>query len=154
LTLIRPALPTDIDALLDLQQRYWSFEQLDHFDRQRNRQLIRDFLDHPEYGALFVAEARSGRLDGYIIACLQFSFEYGGIVATVDECYVDAQARSHGTGSALLRQLETYLRSRDGKVITLEVDHHNTAAIAFYLKHGLTQRSKYQTMLKDIPYLA
>jgi ribosomal protein S18 acetylase RimI-like enzyme len=149
-TQIRQARHADLDALLELQERYWSFEHLDHFDRQRNRQLIGDFLASPQYGAIFVAEARPYRLDGYIITCLQYSFEYGGLVATVDEFYVDAPARSLGTGSALLMQLESYVRGQDGKVIALEVDHHNTTAIAFYLKHGFVRRSKYQTMLKEL----
>ena len=138
MTQIRQARHADIDGLLGLQEQYWSFEHLDHFDRQRNRELIGDFLGNPQYGAIFVAETQPYRLDGYIIACLQYSFEYGGLVATVDEFYVEEQARSLGTGSALLMQLESYVRSQDGKVI------------AFYLKQGFVRRSKYQTMLKEL----
>jgi ribosomal protein S18 acetylase RimI-like enzyme len=147
---IRQALHADIDALLDLQEQYWNFEQLDHFDRGRNRTLIGDFLNSPHYGALLVAESPPDRLAGYIIACLQYSFEYGGIVATIDEFYVEAQSRSLGIGSALFIQLETYVRSQGGIAIALEVDHHNAPALAFYLNHGFARRSKYQTMLKEL----
>jgi ribosomal protein S18 acetylase RimI-like enzyme len=147
---IRQAHHADIDALLDLQEQYWNFEQLDHFDRGRNRTLIGDFLNRPHYGALLVAQSPPNRLAGYIIACFQYSFEYGGIVATVDELYVEAQSRSLGIGSALFMQLETYVRSLEGVAIALEVDHHNVSAIAFYLKHGFERRSKYQTMLKEL----
>ena len=67
--------------------------------------MLGDFLGNPHYGALLVAEPQPERLAGYIIACLQYSFEYGGIVATVDEFYVEAQSRSLGIGSALFTQL-------------------------------------------------
>jgi ribosomal protein S18 acetylase RimI-like enzyme len=150
MTQIRQALHTDIDALLDLQHHYWNFEQIEHFDRQRNHQMIGDFLNNPQYGALFVAEARPSDLQGYIITCLQYSFEYGGIVATIDEFYVEAQARALGVGTALFTQLETYVRSLAGAAIALEVDHHNAPATAFYLKQGFERRSKYQTMLKEL----
>jgi ribosomal protein S18 acetylase RimI-like enzyme len=147
---IRQARHGDIDALLDLQQRYWEFEQIDHFDRQRNSRMLADFLGSLHYGALFVAQSRPDRLDGYVIACLQYSFEYGGVVATIDELYVGEHARSEGLGGALLAQLEAYVRGLGGAAIALEVDHHNAPALAFYLKHGVARRSKYQTMLREL----
>lgn len=147
---IRPATRADIDRLLDLQQQYWQFEQIDHFDRQNNRRLLESFLDTPDHGLILVVETLPMLPQGYLIACFQFSFEYGGVCATLDELFIEPALRSRGIGTALLDRLAADVRAQGCISIDLEVAPGNARAIGLYTRHGFVMRSKYQTMRKAL----
>lgn len=145
---IRMASASDIPALLDVQQQYWAFEQIDHFHYDRNRIQLQIFLTNPAYGFIFVAVDSDEQLHAYIIACWQFSFEYGGLVASIDECYVAPAARGQGVGAQLLQATEQHCRALGCVSIDLEVDVHNHPAHRFYRRHHFLPRDKYATFVK------
>jgi len=75
--------------------------------------------------------AREGKqLTGFLLA------EENHPLAHIITLDVAESHRRHGTGSALLREMEAILAARDVRAILLETATTNEAAIAFWKSHG------------------
>jgi GNAT superfamily N-acetyltransferase len=128
---IRTATPADLDALVELAQRY---SQIDHhhFDEGRTRSALCGLLDEPRWGAVLVA-LQGPTAIGYAVVTLGYSIESGGVEALLDEIYLDV--RGQGFGSLLLRRLIDQARAWGAHRLFLETEVDNARARAFYRRH-------------------
>jgi [ribosomal protein S18]-alanine N-acetyltransferase len=97
---------------------------------------LRHFLGRPTAIALVAENAPT--IAGFVIADRFRSRGAGqwmGHIITLD---VLPEARRHGLGATLLTQAEEKLKAAGCDHVALEVAEDNTAAIAFYKKHGYT----------------
>src|SRR6202011_5182973 len=117
---IRLATVADIAETAALVERYWEFESIGGFDRQRVETLLGDVLAAPERGACWVAEA-DGRLCGYLLAVFMFSLEHGGLMAEIDEIFVSPHMRSAGVGALMVAIAERDLAARGLKRLQLQL---------------------------------
>ena len=106
----------DVPQILALMEEYWRFEGIGGFEQARAAALLRHLLSRPHLGTVWAARA-AGRVVGYLIAVLVFSFEYQGLVAEIDELFVSPQARRDGIGTALLEVAEALHHRGNGSVI-------------------------------------
>ncbi len=138
-----------VQNVLPLIEAYWQFEKIDHFEPNRVATLLQHLLDHPEHGSLWLA-ANEDRCLGYLLLTYQFSLEYGGMGAEIDEFFVMPSARSFGVGKALLQAAEKHLRDHYFVKFQLQIANENAAARAFYRQQGFTERTHFQLMDKTI----
>jgi [ribosomal protein S18]-alanine N-acetyltransferase len=118
---VRAFLPEDADAVLAIAAQAptaanWSKESYLKFVR--------------ESGSLVIVLEAADEISGFLI---------GRLVADQAELLnlaVTAAQRRKSAGTALLTQALEAWRSRGAKTVYLEVRESNTAAIAFYEKHG------------------
>lgn len=61
---------------------------------------------------------------------------YAGLVALLDELYVEPARRGDGIGSAIIDELLTISRSRGVDLIEINVDEGDVDARRFYERHG------------------
>jgi [ribosomal protein S18]-alanine N-acetyltransferase len=123
ITNVRAFLPEDADAVLAIAAQAptaanWSRDSYLQFAR--------------EGGSLALVLEVAGEISGFLI---------GRLVADQAELLnlaVTAAQRRKGAGTALLARALDVWRSRGAKSVYLEVRESNTAAIAFYEKHGFT----------------
>jgi ribosomal protein S18 acetylase RimI-like enzyme len=147
--LIRAAAMADIAGVASLAERYWEFESIGGFDRQRIETLLGRLLGEPQRGACWVAE-NGGRLCGYLLAVFMFSLEHGGLMAEIDELFVSHDMRSAGVGSRLVAQAERSFAERGLVRLQLQLGVDNERARQFYERHGFRRRAGYELLDKPL----
>jgi GNAT superfamily N-acetyltransferase len=102
------------------------------------RRTVAHFDAYPDRGAVWVFADGADVVCGYAILCAFWSNELGGLIAIVDELYIDAGVRGRGLASAFFGALA---RGRiDGfhapVAIDLEVTRGNRGARRLYQRLG------------------
>jgi ribosomal protein S18 acetylase RimI-like enzyme len=144
---IRPAAPADVAEVASLAERYWAFEGIDGFDRERIESILRSLIEAPHQGACWVAEV-SGRLGGYLVAVFMLSLEHGGLMAEIDEVFVAEELRALGLGSLLVAAAERALAERGVTRLQLQLGTDNERARLFYERRGYRRRAGYELLDK------
>jgi len=108
---IRSVQHADTDRLLPLMAAYWASDAIAGFEELTVRRQLREFLSTPSYGCAWLADIESIAV-GYLVCTLVYSFEHGGLMAEVDELYVDAPWRGQGVARALMTAARAELHAR------------------------------------------
>ncbi len=135
-----PATPADLATVLAWMRDLYAHERV-AFDRDSAEATLRELMDHPEYGRVFLLCA-DGKPVGYAVVALAFSLEFGGRRALLDELYVRPSSRGRGTGSIALRLLQTACRSMGARSLALEVHLENARAEALFRREGFVSNSR------------
>ncbi len=146
MTTIRPATPADLPAIRDCLVATWH-ATYDHIDGPEAVTRVTDVwhavdvlarqLDQPGY-CFQLAETATGQVVATSLAMLQSD----GVTVALSRLYILPAYQRVGLGSRLLRA--TLAPFPGAKVVSLEVAPENTAAIAFYERHGFTQVAETQ----------
>ena len=142
---IRPLKSRDLPKLVQLARAYWQFERIQGFSNKRYRRIASKILRDPSMGSVWIA-MKGDRLIGYLVLVLLISLEYGGMVAEIDELYVDVSARGRGVGGALLKSAGKRLWQKGIAQMSLRVGKSNPSAVRFYQKLGFRKRTEYLVM--------
>lgn len=134
---VRTAKRSDVDALVELEQKVFDT------DRLSRRSLVR-FLQSPS-AVVMVAVAQDGRLAGTAIVL----FRRGAKVARLYSIAVAPDLGGRGVGSMLLAAAEDAACSRGAIAIRLEVHVTNHAAISRYRKSGYQERGRSARYYED-----
>ncbi len=139
---MHPATPADLDVLLDLMRHMqlddpWS----ETFRETIVRKNLSELLHDPVYGLIYVA--REERIPiGYLVICFDYSLEYRGKGAWIDELFVETTHRGQGIGTQLLDLAESASREHQAQCLHLEVNHGNRA-IELYRRRGFLDHQRY-----------
>jgi len=132
----------DIDMLLDLmhglqQDDPWSAP----FEEAKVRKSLCELLATPSAGRAFLI--RDDPLSvGYLVLSFDFSLEYGGKNAWIDELFVGPEFRGKGIGSQALDFAAQTARELGAKVLHLEVNRGNPA-IDLYRRNGFEDHDRF-----------
>jgi GNAT superfamily N-acetyltransferase len=132
----------DIDSLLLLMRHI----QLDDpWDQSPDETILRnnliELLQNSVYGLVFLAREDLIPV-GYLIVCFDFSLEYHGKGAWVDELFVEPAYRGKGIATQLLNLAERASLDHGAKTLHLEVTHGNPA-IELYRRRGFLDHHRY-----------
>jgi diamine N-acetyltransferase len=139
---IKLAAAEDIATLMALMRAMqkddpWSVP----FEEDRVREAVRNLLANPSFGqAWFVHEGQ--RIIGYIVMAFDYSLEYGGRNAWVDEFYIEKNSRGKGIGAEVLDFFEKAAGAAGASAIHLEVNQGNKA-IDLYRRRGFVDHHRY-----------
>lgn len=135
-SLLAPAGPADLDALLPMLERFNAGEGI-AFDAAVARRALGELLSRPELGCVFrIVEA--GATVGYGALTFGWSLEWGGLDAFIDEIYLEPPQRGRGLGRTALRALMDEARALGVRALHLEVDADNAPAQALYRSEGFS----------------
>ncbi|WP_417519818.1 GNAT family N-acetyltransferase [Minwuia sp.] len=138
MTIIRPATPDDLDAMVRLLGHLFAQEAEFAPDPEAQRRGLDLILNDADAGRLLVAE-RDGRHIGMVGLLYTVSTALGGRVALLEDMVVDPIARGGGTGRALLDGAIAQARADGALRITLLTDGDNAGAQRFYARAGFTR---------------
>jgi diamine N-acetyltransferase len=133
---------TDLELLLpmmrDMQEDDpWS----ETFHEPTVRANLTELLANPVYGVAYLVREENA-LIGYLVICFDYSLEYGGKGAWIDELFVEAAHRGKGIGTQLLDLAEAASREHNAKFLHLEVNHGNPA-VELYRRRGFLDHHRY-----------
>jgi len=139
---------SDLDALLFLMRRM----QIDDpwgeaFDEATVRQSLSELLANPQFGIAYLVRQQQSPI-AYLVICFDYSLEYRGKGAWIDELFVDASHRGQGIGTRLLDLAERASREQGAQFLHLEVTHGNRANELYRLR-GFVDHSRF-LMSKDL----
>jgi GNAT superfamily N-acetyltransferase len=132
----------DLELLLPMMRHLqaddpWS----EPFHESTVRANLAELLQNPVYGVIYLVREENA-LIGYLVICFDYSLEYRGKGAWIDELFVDASHRGKGIGTQLLELAETVSREHNAKFLHLEVTHGNPA-IELYRRRGFLEHERY-----------
>src|ERR1700688_4098880 len=137
-----PAGPADTESLLIMMKELQEDDPWEErFNEARLRLDLTTLLENPVYGLALIAWEESKPV-GYLVICFDYSLEYRGKGAWVDELFVRAASRNHGIGSRLLDLADSVSREHGAQVLHLEVNHGNRA-IELYRRRGFQDHHRY-----------
>jgi diamine N-acetyltransferase len=141
-TSMRLATRKDAEALFQLMRQMqeddpWS----EAFDESAVRSNVLELLQNPMYGIVYMVQDREQSI-GYVAICFDYSLEYRGKGAWIDELFVARSHREHGIGAQLLEMAESASAKHHAKYLHLEVSHGNPA-IELYRRHGFVDHQRY-----------
>jgi GNAT superfamily N-acetyltransferase len=145
----RRATAADIPQLLPLVERYWQFERIAGFEGARTAALLARLCTQPALGSAWVAES-GAELVGYLVAVSVLSLEHQGVMAEIDEFFVEARCRGRGAGAALLAALEAALALEGCVRLQLQIGDANHRGRAFYERAGFRGRDGYSLLDKPV----
>jgi ribosomal protein S18 acetylase RimI-like enzyme len=132
----------DLELIFELMQHM----QLDEpwtepFDESVVRSNLGELLQNRAFGLIyFVSDPH--RAIAYLVICFDYSLEYRGKGAWVDELFVEPDHRQRGIGARLLDLAESASREHGAQYLHLEVTHGNRA-IELYRRRGLVDHNRY-----------
>jgi ribosomal protein S18 acetylase RimI-like enzyme len=133
---VRPALQSDLDALMDLEQRVFVTDRL-------SRPSMRRLLAAPT-ARVIVAEMQR-RLAGAAVVLFR---RKSGVARLYSVAVVPALS-GQGVGPTLLAAVDQAAIARRCRCVRLEVRADNKAAIARYCKSGYRQRDRRASYYED-----
>ncbi len=139
---ITQATTVDLETLLEMMCHM----QLDDpweepFHEPTVRSNLAELLQNPVFGVIYIVREDSSPI-GYLVICFDYSLEYRGKGAWIDELFVEPSHRGKGNGTQLLDLAEHVSREHHAKVLHLEVNHGNPA-IELYRRRGFTDHHRY-----------
>jgi len=111
------------------------------FSEEPLRANLARLLGEPTLGLVFVAWEEAEAV-GYLVLCFDYSLEYRGKGAWVDELFVKASRRGQRIGTQLLDLAEDASRQAGAKVLHLEVNHGNPAK-ELYRRRGFAEHQRF-----------
>lgn len=136
------ARPQDLQELLAMMTELqtddpWSCT----FDEKFARSVMDELLRNPSVGRVWIISAGAETI-GYIVMAFDYSLEYRGKGAWVDEFFIRPAHRGQGVGAKALEFFEEQARLLGVKVVHLEVNHGNPA-IELYRRRGFEDHQRY-----------
>ena len=137
-----PATSADLDSIFSLMKKMqeadpWSAPFHEHAVRSNLTQL----LQNPTCGLTCLVWDAEHPV-AYLVICFDYSLEYRGKGAWIDELFVEASHRGQGIGTQLLDLAETIAREHQAQFLHLEVSHGNPA-VELYRRRGFVDLQRY-----------
>ena len=123
----------DIPTLLTFMTDFYAIDNYP-INREVTEKNFKYFIENPNLGQCFIIE-HEGKPAGYLLLANMFMFEFGGMIAFLDELYIDSTFQGKGLGKIAIEFAKNYAKETDLKILYLEVELHNERAIELYKKH-------------------
>ena len=111
------------------------------FDERVTARVTGELLRDPRLGRVWLISARGENI-GYIVMCFDYSLEYRGRGAWIDEFFVRRSHRGRGIGTQVLEFFADEAKKLGVTVIHLEVNHGNPA-VELYRRLGFEDHYRY-----------
>jgi GNAT superfamily N-acetyltransferase len=133
---IRPAVPSDLDTIIELVGALAEYERLAH-EVVLDADVLREHLFGPRtYAEVLIAESDAGEAVGFALFFHNFSTFLGRPGIHLEDLFVRPEHRGGGHGTALLRELGRLALARDCGRVEWSVLDWNEPSIAFYRALG------------------
>ena len=145
--IIRPAMPSDIDAMAELISLLFTVEEDFSVNMDKQRCGLDMFLKYPTGRCLIVAEQQQ-KVIGMCSAQILISTAEGGWKALVEDVVVEEGFRGLGIGKKLLDALEDWGERQGVRRMDLLADCNNANGLNFY-DHMQWRRTKLVALQKQ-----
>lgn len=139
-TTYNAATENDIEILVQMMRDFYAIDGYP-METETSKVLFRQFISDENLGKCWLIGYENQTV-GYVILTFIFSFEFGGMIAFVDELYIKEEFRGKGIGKESIDFIQFEAKKRDLKLLFLEVEHHNSNAKKLYLDKGFHEHKR------------
>ena len=133
---------SDLPAVLALMRQMQQDDRWSEaFDEAIVRNTLSELLPNARFGVVHLVWEEA-RPVAYLVICFDYSLEYRGKGAWIDELFVERTHRGKGIGTQLLELAEMTAAEQGAKFLHLEVSHGNRA-VALYRRQGFVNHERY-----------
>lgn len=145
---IRPAIPNDIDEIINLCSEHAEYERAE-YDAFGKKEKLHAFLfsNQPRFFCLIVENA-SGIL-GYAAYMFEFSMWDAELYMHMDCLYLRPHARGFGIGEAIIKEISKKCVKHQYQIMQWHTPTFNERAIKFYNRIGATSKQKTRFYLDE-----
>jgi len=134
--------PADLESVVELmRQRQLDDPWSEPFQESTVRRNLAELLQNPAYGLVYLSWDDRCSV-AYLVICFDYSLEYRGKGAWVDELFVTPSHRGRGIATQLLDLAEIASREHKAQFLHLEVSKGNPA-IELYRRRGFLDHQRY-----------
>jgi len=137
---IHTALPEDASAIVQMAVAFRNhLERVTPTHEQFTESIVK-LLESPD--AQFFMATQGGQAVGYVLLRYRYSMWACGTEATVEDLFVDPEARRSGTGKALMEYALGVATERGCSSVCLDTNEFNVASTTIYTQLGFNSFSK------------
>jgi len=140
LGIIRKASPDDVQQLVALMAEFYA-EGGYPLNRRHATEAFAALLADDRLGVVWFIQADS-RDVGHVVVTLCFSMEYGGLIAFVDDLFVQQAFRRAGLATAALAEVLGVCGQRGVRALFVETGRDNVPAQALYRRAGFVDTDR------------
>jgi GNAT superfamily N-acetyltransferase len=141
---MRAATRADLSTLIRLMTAFYA-EAGYALDRALATAAFEALLTDQRLGYVWLIQAKL-EVVGHLVVTLKFAMEYGGMVACIDDLYVDPASRNKGLGTAALLHVKEVAMKSGIRAVTVEVGFGNGPAQAAYRRVGFVETTGRQLL--------
>jgi GNAT superfamily N-acetyltransferase len=138
--ILRKASPDDVQPLVALMAEFYA-ESDCPLNERRAAEAFAALLADDRLGHVWFIQADSRHV-GHVVVTLCFSMEYGGLIAFVDDLFVQASHRRAGLGTAALTEVRDFCANRGIRALLVETGRDNVPAQALYRRVGFVDTDR------------
>ena len=138
--ILKKASPDDVQQLVALMAEFYA-EGGYPLNERRAAEAFAALLADDRHGHVWFIQADS-RDVGHVVVTLCFSMEYGGLIAFVDDLFVQAPHRRAGLGTAALTEVRDFCANRGIRALFVETGRDNVPAQALYRRVGFVDTDR------------
>jgi ribosomal protein S18 acetylase RimI-like enzyme len=131
---MRKASLTDVPQLVTMMAEFYSDSPYT-LNPRRATDAFTALLADERLGHVWLIESNP-RDVGYVVVTLCHSMNFGGMVAVVDDFFIQPAFRGAGLGKAAMAEVRSYYASHGVRAIHVETGRDNAAALAVYRRAG------------------
>lgn len=145
---IRPALPKDIDEIINLSAEHAEYERAEYNRSYKKEKLNSYLFSKPPRFFCLIAENESGIL-GYAAYMPEFSVWDAELYMHMDCLYLRPHARGFGIGEAIIKEISKDCKKHQCGIMQWHTPTFNERAIQFYNRIGATSKQKTRFYLDE-----
>lgn len=137
---MRKASPNDVERLVALMAEFYA-EGGYKLNHRRATEAFALLLADERLGQVWFIQAGSQEV-GHVVVTFCYSMEYGGLIAFVDDLFVQRAFRRAGLGTAALAKVREFCKTRGVRAMFVETGRTNVAALALYQRVGFVNTDR------------
>jgi GNAT superfamily N-acetyltransferase len=137
---MRKASSIDVPELVALMAEFYA-EAAYPLNQRRASEAFAAILADERLGQVWFIQAGSQNV-GHVIVTFCYSMEYGGLIAFVDDLFIQKAFRRAGLGMAALTEVRSYCANGGVRAIHVETGRDNVAALALYRRVGFADTGR------------
>ena len=138
--MLRKASPDDIQPLVALMAEFYA-EGGYPLNGLRAPEAFATLLADDRLGQVWLIQADTQDV-GHVVVTFCFSMEYGGLVAFVDDLFIQRAFRRAGLGTAALREVRDHCTALGVRALFVATGPDNVAAQALYRRVGFVNTDR------------
>lgn len=135
--MMRKASLIDVQLLSGMMAEFYSGSPYT-LNPRRATDAFTSLLSNERLGSIWIIQSNS-RDVGYVVLTLCHSMTYGGLVAAVDDFFIQPAFRGAGLGKAAMAEVRSYCASNGIRAIHVETGSDNPVALAVYRRAGFVE---------------
>ena len=134
---MRKASLIDVQLLVGMMAEFYSDSPYT-LNPRRATDAFTALLSDERLGSVWIIQSNSQDV-GYVVLTLCYSMTFGGLVAVVDDFFIQSSFRGKGLGHAAMAEVRSYCAANGIRAIHVETGRENTVALAVYRHAGFVE---------------